>query len=240
MAPPGAVRLRWLRKLYVQVLLAVVAGALAGYFHPSLAVGLKPFGDAFVKAIKVVVTPIIFTTVVVGIATMADIGRIARVGLKALVYFEAISTLALIIGLVVGNVWQVGTGVHANAATLDGRSVAGYVTGASHMTVTDFLLNIIPDTFIEPFARGDVLPVLFLAVIFGLALCHLGQRARPLTDLLDLVSHGPVPDGADHHGFSHRSGRSGRWLLRSDGMVWGRFWTSASWSRQFTLSAHCL
>jgi aerobic C4-dicarboxylate transport protein len=182
-------RIGLLRKLYVQVLLAVVAGALTGYFYPHLAVQLKPFGDGFVKAIRVVVTPVIFTTVVVGLATMADIGRIARVGLKALIYFEAMSTLALIIGLIVGNVWPVGVGIHADPATLDPHAVAGYVAGASHMTITDFLINIIPDTFIDPFAKGDVLPVLFLAVLFGLALCHLGPRARPLVDILDLVSH---------------------------------------------------
>jgi aerobic C4-dicarboxylate transport protein len=178
-----------LRKLYVQVMLAVVAGALTGYFYPHVAVDLKPLGDGFIKAIRVVVTPVIFTTVVVGLATMADIGRIARVGLKALVYFEAMSTLALIIGLVVGNVWPVGIGIHADPATLDAHAVAGYVAGASHLTITDFLMNIIPDTFVDPFAKGDVLPVLFLAVLFGLALCHLGQRARPLIDVLDMVSH---------------------------------------------------
>ena len=150
---------------------------------------MKPFGDGFIKAIRIVVTPVIFTTVVVGLATMADIGRIARVGLKALVYFEAMSTLALIIGLIVGNVWPVGIGIHADPATLDTHAVAGYVAGASHMTVTGFLMNIIPKTFIDPFAKGDVLPVLFLAVLFGLALCHLGQRARPLIDVLDMVSH---------------------------------------------------
>jgi aerobic C4-dicarboxylate transport protein len=178
-----------LRKLYVQVLLAVIAGAILGALYPHVAVGLKPLGDGFVKAIRVVVTPVIFTTVVVGLATMADIGRIARVGLKALLYFEAMSTLALIIGLIVGNVWQVGSAVHADPATLDAHAVAGYVTSASHLTVADFLMDIIPNTFIDPFAKGDVLPVLFLAVIFGLALCHIGERARPLVTMLDLVSH---------------------------------------------------
>jgi aerobic C4-dicarboxylate transport protein len=178
-----------LRKLYVQVLLAVIAGAVLGTLYPHIAVDLKPLGDGFVKAIRVVVTPVIFTTVVVGLATMADIGRIARVGLKALIYFEAMSTLALIIGLIVGNVWPVGSAIHADPATLDAHAVAGYVTGASHLTVTDFLIDIIPNTFIDPFVKGEVLPVLFIAVIFGLALCHLGERARPLVAMLDLVSH---------------------------------------------------
>jgi aerobic C4-dicarboxylate transport protein len=178
-----------LRKLYVQVLLAVIAGAVLGALYPHIAVDLKPLGDGFVKAIRVVVTPVIFTTVVVGLATMADIGRIARVGLKALIYFEAMSTLALIIGLIVGNVWPVGSTIHADPATLDAHAVAGYVSGASHLTVTDFLMDIIPNTFIDPFAKGEVLPVLFIAVVFGLALCHLGERARPLVNMLDLVSH---------------------------------------------------
>lgn len=178
-----------LRKLYLQVALAVLAGAMTGYFYPHIAISLKPFGDGFVKAIRVVVTPVIFTTVVVGLATMADMRRIASVGLKALIYFEAMSTLALIIGLIVGNLWPIGTAIHANPATLDSQAVAGYVTGASHLTITDFLMNIIPNTFIDPFAKGDILPVLFLAVLFGLALCQLGERARPLVAILDLASH---------------------------------------------------
>jgi Na+/H+-dicarboxylate symporter len=151
---------------------------------------MKPFGDGFVKAIRVVVTPVIFTTVVVGLATMADVKRIARVGLKALIYFEVVSTLALIIGLVVGNLWTVGGNIHADAATLNAGAVASYVSGASHLTISDFLMSIIPTTFLDPFAKGDVLPVLFLAILFGLALCHLGERVRPLIDILDLVSHG--------------------------------------------------
>lgn len=178
-----------LGKLYVQVLLAVIAGAVLGALYPYIAVDLKPLGDGFVKAIRVVVTPVIFTTVVVGLATMADIGRIARVGLKALIYFEAMSTLALIIGLLVGNVWSVGSAIHADPATLDAHEVAGYVTGASHLTVAGFLMDIIPNTLIDPFAKGEVLPVLFIAVIFGLALCQLGERARPLVNMLDLLSH---------------------------------------------------
>lgn len=180
---------RWLRKLYVQVVMAVIAGAMLGYYYPQFAVDLKPFGDGFVKAIRVVVTPVIFTTVVVGLATMADVKRIARVGVKALVYFEVVSTLALIIGLIVGNIWVVGSGVHADPATLNANAVSGYVAGASHMTVSDFLMNIIPTTFIDPFAKGDVLPVLFLAVLFGLGLCQLGERAKPLVAMLDLASH---------------------------------------------------
>jgi Na+/H+-dicarboxylate symporter len=118
--------LHLLRKLYVQVVLAVVAGAFTGYLYPHVGVDLKPFGDGFIKAIRVVITPVIFTTVVTGLTTMGDIGRMARVGLKAVVYFEVMSTLALIIGLVVGNVWPVGTGIHADVATLDPQAMAGY------------------------------------------------------------------------------------------------------------------
>ncbi|HET6308870.1 MAG TPA: C4-dicarboxylate transporter DctA [Rhodopila sp.] len=177
------------RKLYVQVLLAVLAGALTGYFYPNIAVTLKPFGDGFIKAIRVVVAPVIFTTVVSGLAAMADIRRIAQVGLKALVYFEVMSTLALVIGLLVGNAWPIGAGIHADPATLNAHAVADYVAGAAHVSVAGFLLDIIPATFIAPFAQGDILPVLFLAILFGLALCHLGERARPLVAILDLLSH---------------------------------------------------
>ena len=179
-----------LRKLYVQVVLAVIAGAVLGTFYPHFAVSLKPFGDGFVKAIRVVVTPVIFTTVVVGLATMADVGRIARVGLKALVYFEVVSTAALIIGLIVGNIWIVGGSIHADPNALNAGAVVDYVSGASHLTIPDFLMSIIPNTFLDPFAKGDVLPVLFLAVLFGLGLCHLGERVRPLVDLLDMATHG--------------------------------------------------
>lgn len=182
--------IRLCKKLYFQVLVAVVIGALLGYYEPMLAQQFKPLGDVFIRAIKVVVTPIIFLTIVVGIATMGDMRRIASVGVKALIYFEIASTLALIIGMVVGNVWPVGHGINANPATLDSSAVSGYVSSAKHMTLVDFLVNIIPTTFVEPFVKGEILPVLFVAVLFGLALCKFGDRVKPLVALLEQAAAG--------------------------------------------------
>jgi Na+/H+-dicarboxylate symporter len=178
------------KQLYVQVVVAVLIGALLGHFDPGLATALKPLGDAFIKAIRALVTPIIFVTVVVGIATMGDMRRIASIGLKSIVYFEVVSTLALLIGLAVGNLWHTGAGINADPAALDGKLVAGYVASAKSLTVTDFLLGIIPPSFVEPFVRGEILPVLFLAVLLGLALCAMGERAKPLVAILDLCAHG--------------------------------------------------
>lgn len=189
-APPRAEGpKRFWQKLYLQVLAAVVLGAVLGYFDPHLGVLLKPLADAFIKAIRTLVLPIIFATVVVGIATIGDLRQVARIGVKSLVYFEVISTLALLIGVAVGNLYPFGAGINADPATLDTKAVAGYVAGAKSLTIVDFLLGIIPKSFIGAFVSGDILPVLFLAVLFGLALCHLGPRARPLVDLLDIVAH---------------------------------------------------
>src|ERR1700744_1523776 len=132
------------RKLYVQVLMAVGLGALLGYAYPDLASYLKPFGDAFVRAIKVVVTPIIFTTIVVGIAKMGDIRRVANVGVKALIYFEVASTIALIIGMAVGNVWKIGLGLNADPAAFDTKAVEAYAKIAKDVTLSDFFLSMIP------------------------------------------------------------------------------------------------
>jgi len=177
-------------KLYVQVLIGVALGIALGYAEPLLATSVKPLGDAFIKAIKVMVAPIVFTTVVVGIATMGDIRRVASVGIKALIYFEIVSTLALIVGLVVGNVWPFGVGMNIDVKTLDVGAVASYVNQAKSLTITDFLLNIIPTTFVDPFAKGEILQILFVAVLFGLALCQLGDRAKPLVNMLDQAAKG--------------------------------------------------
>jgi aerobic C4-dicarboxylate transport protein len=177
-------------RLYVQVLIGVAIGIALGYAEPELAVSLKPLGDAFIKAIKVIVVPIVFTTVVVGIATMGDMRRVASVGLKTIIYFEIASTLALIVGVVVGNLWPLGTGLNVDPKTLDAGAVAGFVKQAQSMTITDFLLNIIPTTFADPFVKGEILQVLFLAVFFGLALCQVGERAKPLVGILDQVANG--------------------------------------------------
>jgi aerobic C4-dicarboxylate transport protein len=176
------------RKLYVQVLIAVVLGAILGYAYPDLSSALKPVGDAFVRAIKVMVTPIIFTTIVVGIAKMGDIRRVANVGVKALIYFEVASTLALIIGMVVGNLWKVGVGLNADPAAFDLKTVESYAKLAKNLTLSDFLLSAIPTSFVAPFVNGDILPVLFIALLFGLALSLAQARGRPVVAFLDSAS----------------------------------------------------
>jgi len=175
-------------KLYIQVLIGIALGVALGYVEPEIATSLKPLGDAFIKAIRMMVAPIVFTTVVVGIATMGNIRRVASVGIKALIYFEIVSTLALILGIVVGNIWHFGAGMNIDPKTLDAGVVATYVNQAKSLSVTDFLLNIIPTTFVDPFVKGEILQILFIAILFGLALCQLGDWARPLVDLLDKVA----------------------------------------------------
>jgi aerobic C4-dicarboxylate transport protein len=181
--------MKFLRSLYVQVLLAIIAGILLGWQNPELGAQLKPLGDAFIKLIKMLIGPIIFTTVVVGIAGLSDMKKVGRVGVKALIYFEVITTVALVIGLVVVNWVQPGAGINADPATLDAKSVAQYTAAASHATTVDFLLNIIPATFVSAFVGGDLLQVLLLALLFGFALSKLGERGRPVREVLHEVSH---------------------------------------------------
>lgn len=176
------------RKLYVQVLVAVAIGALLGYLYPGLSEYLKPYGDAFIRAIKVVVAPIIFTTIAVGIAKMGHLGRVARVGAKALIYFEVASTIALVIGMIVGNLWKVGTGMNANASAFDTRAVENYAKIAKNVNLTDFFMSMIPASFAEPFVKGDIMPVLFIAVLLGVALSMAGSRGKPIVDFLDAAS----------------------------------------------------
>jgi len=181
-------RVPFYRKLYVQVLIAVVLGAALGYVAPNFSVNLKPFGDAFVKAIKVVVGPIIFTTIALGIAQMRDIRHVANVGVKALIYFEIASTLALVIGIVVGNVWQAGTGLNADPAAFDPKTVEAYAKVAKDAGLTEFFLSIIPNSFVEPFVKGDILPVLFVAVLLGLGLSLAQDRGKPVVVFLESAS----------------------------------------------------
>jgi aerobic C4-dicarboxylate transport protein len=177
------------RSLYVQVLLAIVAGVFLGWQNPELGAQLKPLGDAFIKLIKMLIGPIIFTTVVVGIAGLSDMKKVGRVGVKALIYFEVITTVALVIGLLVVNWVQPGAGINADPATLDAKSVAQYTAAASHATTVEFLLNIIPATFVSAFVGGDLLQVLLLALLFGFALSKLGERGQPVREMLHEVSH---------------------------------------------------
>ena len=174
-----------LRSLYFQVLLAIAAGALLGIFWPHLAEQLKPLGDGFIKLIRVLIAPIIFCTVVTGIAGMTRLKEVGKAGGFALLYFEVVTTLALVIGLVVVNVLRPGAGVGASAATLDARAVAQYAGPGRLGGVTDFLLNIIPGTFFGAFASGDILQTLLLALLFGFALHAAGGRDNPLYPLLE-------------------------------------------------------
>jgi aerobic C4-dicarboxylate transport protein len=173
------------RKLYVQVLAAMLIGALLGILDPEVAVGLKPLGDAFIKAIRALIAPIVFLTVVVGIARIGDMRRIAGIGVKSLIYFEIVSTLALLIGLAVANLYHFGAGINADPAALNEKLAAGAAESAKWPSLVDFLLAIIPASFVGAFTSGEILPVLFLAILFGLALCQLGTRVTPLIDLLD-------------------------------------------------------
>ena len=170
--------------LYIQVLLAIVGGAVLGHYNPGLGAELKPLGDGFIKLIKMLIAPIIFTTVVAGISGMGDLKKVGRVGAKALIYFEAVTTLALLIGLVVVNVITPGAGVHANAASLDAESIASYTKAAAQLSTVDWLLHVIPNTFVGAFVDGDILQVLLVALLAGFALARLGELARPVTNLL--------------------------------------------------------
>ncbi|MET0856109.1 MAG: dicarboxylate/amino acid:cation symporter [Telluria sp.] len=175
--------------LYVQVLFAIVLGVLLGIFYPKLGVDMKPLGDGFIKLIKMIIAPVIFCTVVAGIAGMQDMKKVGRVGGKALLYFEIVSTIALAIGLIVANVVRPGDGFNANPATLDAKAVAEYTTKAKSQSTVDFLLNIIPNTFVDAFAKGDILQVLLIAILFGVALSSLGHRGKPITKFIDDLSH---------------------------------------------------
>src|SRR5689334_6449485 len=141
--------------LYVQVLFAIIVGVLLGIYDPGIATAMKPFGDGFVKLIKMIIAPVIFCTVVAGIAGMQDMKKVGRVGGKALLYFEVVSTFALAIGLLVANLIKPGAGFNVNAATLDTHSIAQYTDKTKSLTTTDFLMNIIPNTFVDAFAKGE-------------------------------------------------------------------------------------
>ncbi|MBD8723506.1 dicarboxylate/amino acid:cation symporter [Oxalobacteraceae sp. CFBP 13708] len=175
--------------LYVQVLFAIVLGVLLGVFYPEVGTAMKPLGDGFIKLIKMIIAPVIFCTVVAGIAGMQDMKKIGRVGGKALLYFEVVSTFALAIGLVVANVAKPGAGFNVDPATLDSSSIAQYTTNAHAQTTTEFIMHIIPTTFVDAFATGNILQVLLVAILFGFALSMMGERGRPVTKLIDDVSH---------------------------------------------------
>jgi aerobic C4-dicarboxylate transport protein len=176
-------------RLYFQVVTGIILGVLLGFLWPETGAAMRPLGDGFIKLIRMIIAPIIFLTVVVGIAKMGDMKDVGRIGIKALVYFEVVSTLALVIGLLVVNVFQPGVGINADPATLDAKAVASYTTGAQSMSTTQFILNIIPTTVVDAFAKGEILQVLLFSILFGLALLHMGDRAKGLITFLDQFTH---------------------------------------------------
>jgi aerobic C4-dicarboxylate transport protein len=187
--PPVALPPRpWYRILYVQVLVAVLAGVLIGYFFPDFGKALKPLGDAFIKLVKMLIGPIIFCTVVHGVASMTDLKKLGRVGGKALLYFEIVSTIALVIGLVVVNVWRPGDGFNVDPKTLDPNATKSFVEGAKNLTTTQFLLNIIPNTFVSAFVSGDLLQVLLVSLLTAFAISILGERGKPVLHGIDVLS----------------------------------------------------
>ena len=170
--------------LYLQVLVAVILGAALGHFVPDLAVRMQPLGDGFVKLVRMMIAPIIFITVVVGIGKLSDTAAVGRIGLKAIAYFEVMTTVAMLIGLIVGHLVSPGANVHADPAALNAGAVKQYVD-APHQDVAAFLLAIIPDTIVGAFTKGDILPVLFFAVLFGVGVAKLGERGRMVIHVLD-------------------------------------------------------
>ncbi|UTH72392.1 dicarboxylate/amino acid:cation symporter [Chromobacterium sp. IIBBL 290-4] len=176
-------------RLYVQVLIAITLGVMLGAFMPDLGAKMKPLGDAFIKLIKMMIAPIIFATVVVGIAKMGDMKEVGRVGIKALFYFEAVTTLALVIGLIVVNLLQPGAGLNIDPHTLHSKDIAKFTAGAKEMNTVDFLLHIIPDTVVGAFASGEILQVLTFSVLLGLALTKMGDNGKTIVHILDEFSH---------------------------------------------------
>lgn len=181
---------RFFGKLYVQVLVGVIAGGLLGYFYPTLGTDLKPLGDAFIRLIKMVFAPVIFAMVVLGIAKMESMKELGRVGVRALIYFEVMSTFALALGLIVVNVVKPGAGMNIDPATLDTHSIASYTAAAAKSGgFVEFLLHMIPTSVIDALGKNDILQILVFATLFGIALSHMGRRAKPVIDFLEAFSN---------------------------------------------------
>ena len=177
------------KNLYLQVLLAVAAGVIIGHVRPDWGQALKPLGDGFIKLVKMLITPIIFSTVVVGIARMADLRKVGRVGWKALLYFEVLTTVALLIGIAAASLIGPGRGINADPAHLDVRGLESFTAAGRQLGVVDFLLGIIPNTIVDAFARGEMLQVLLIALLFGAALAGMGEKAAALVTVIDDVGH---------------------------------------------------
>jgi len=187
-AEAPVVRRPFYRHLYFQVLLAIALGAFIGHFWPEFGESLKPLGDGFIKLVKMVIAPVIFLTIVTGIAGMRDLGSVGRVAAKAFGYFLVFSTLALILGLIVANLVQPGRGLNIDPATLNAGAVAQYSTAAHETTITGFLLSVIPDTVVSAFSTGNILQVLFVSILFGIALALIGDVGKPVLTFLEAVS----------------------------------------------------
>ncbi len=177
------------KSLYVQVLVAILIGVLLGHFYPATGAEMKPLGDGFIKLIKMIISPIIFCTVVIGIAGMEDMKKVGKTGGLALLYFEIVSTLALIIGLVMVNLLQPGVGMNIDAASLDTKGIASYIVPGKIETTTQFLMNIIPVSLVDAFAKNEILQVLLIAIMFGFALHRFGGRGTLIFDFIEKISH---------------------------------------------------
>ena len=186
--PAARRRTPWYRVLYLQVLTAIVLGIALGRFYPQAGVAMKPLGDGFIALIRMMIAPVIFCTVVHGIASMRDLGKVGRVGLKAVVYFEAVSTVALGVGLLIGEVAQPGAGFNIDPATIDPKSVANYVTRAKEEGIVPHLLAIIPDSFFSALVKGDLLQVLLIAILSGFALTRLGELGERIANAIDAAA----------------------------------------------------
>ncbi len=174
--------------LYVQVIAAIIVGILFGHYSPNLAIDMKPLGDGFIQLIKMVIGPIIFCTVVTGIAGMEDMKKVGRVGGKALLYFEIVSTFALVLGLIATHVLKPGAGFNVDPATLDGKAVASYAAKAHGQSTVDFFMHIIPNTVVDAFAQGEILQILLVAMLFGSVLAQLGERGKVVTEFVEGIS----------------------------------------------------
>src|SRR4051812_2164624 len=174
--------------LYVQVLVGIAAGAVLGYLAPEYGAAMKPLGDGFIKLVRMLIAPIVFTTVVVGIAQTGAMKEVGRIGARALLYFEVVSTVSLLIGLIVARTLQPGAGMNFNPATADVSAVASYTTASKNLHTTDFILNIIPDAMVGALPGGEILQVLLVSVLFGVALLRLGEPLKPLVEFFALAS----------------------------------------------------
>lgn len=188
-APKRPVKQPIYKSLYFQVIVAIVLGILLGHFYPQTGAAMKPLGDGFIKLIKMVIAPIIFCTVVTGIAGMQNMKAVGKTGGMALLYFEIFSTIALLIGLIVVNVVQPGAGMNVDVSTLDTKGIAAYAAAGEKQSTIDFLMNIIPSTVVNAFATGEILQVLFFAVLFGYALHRLGETGQLVFNFIDRISH---------------------------------------------------